>query len=222
MVTDFYQISRHRSTLFCHCSHLQLDTHLKFCMISFQWILCIFREFSTFLSSTLSVISICFSLYEDFILQSLTLHIGMRILRVTLKVGTRKWETRNGKGGNGKKVQCISFSKLLVFCYCSHQMWWASQWPSMHSLMRGHLCLTVDTKGIYATALHHGLQASSMCMFFTFGSLLAFLKVEAVDCSYFVPRSHLRLVAWMVMTHIFVSHTALLFKTACSGVGKGI
>ena len=35
----------------CHCSHIQLDMHLKFCMISFQWTLCIFyfiREFSTF------------------------------------------------------------------------------------------------------------------------------------------------------------------------------
>ena len=34
-----------------------------------------------------------------------------------------------------------------------------SHCPSMHSL-RGHLCLTVGTKG-YATALHHGLQANS-------------------------------------------------------------
>ena len=49
--TDLYQISRCSSTLY-HCSHLQLDMHLKFCVFSFQWILCIFysiREFSTFL-----------------------------------------------------------------------------------------------------------------------------------------------------------------------------
>ena len=49
---------------------------------------------------------------------------------VTQKVGTIE-EMRNGKWANGKKVHC---SKLLMFCYCSHQMWWGSQCPSMHSL----------------------------------------------------------------------------------------
>ena len=66
----------------CHCSHLQLDMHLKFCMTSFQWILCIFyfiREFSTFLPHWLWF-PFVFSLHEDFILQSQTLYIGMHSL----------------------------------------------------------------------------------------------------------------------------------------------
>ena len=38
---------------------------------------------------------------------------------------SRNEEMRNGKWemwkcGNGKKVHCISLSKLLMFCYCSH------------------------------------------------------------------------------------------------------
>ena len=40
----------------------------------------------------------------------------------------------------------------------------------------------------YARALHHSLQANSTYKFFTFGSLLAFLKSsESVNCSYLVP-----------------------------------
>ena len=105
--------------------------------------------------------------------------------KMGLKVGTRKREMRNGKWGNGKKIHYISLSKLLMFCYCSHQMWWESQCPCMHSL-RDQFCLTVGTKGVY---MQHNLQANSKYKkleFFTYGSLLAFLKfVESVNCSYF-------------------------------------
>ena len=85
-----------------------------------------------------------------------------RDYRVTLKIGTRKWEMRNGKWGNG--------SKLLTFCFCSHQ-----------GKVDVHGCThcweiifawKLARKG-YATALHHSLQANSMYKFFTFGSLLA-------------------------------------------------
>ena len=57
----------------------------------------------------------------------------------------RKWGNEEmGKWGNGQKVHCISLRKVLVFCYCRHQMWWGSHCPSMHSALREHLhCLTV-------------------------------------------------------------------------------
>ena len=64
----------------------------------------------------------------------------------------------------------------MMFCYCS-------QCPSMY-LLRDQLAPKGYT---YATALHHGLQASSTYVF-TFGHLLAFVKfVESVNCSYLVP-----------------------------------
>ena len=65
----------------------------------------------------------------------------------------------------------------------------------------------------YATALHHGLQlqASSIYLFFTFGSLLAFLKFVGCElfifCSNFIQGFILRLqssVAYIVhLSHIF-------------------
>ena len=97
-----------------------------------------------------------------------------------LKVGTRKWEIRNGKWGNGKKVatfhsaNCWCFVTVVINC------------PSLHSL-RDPLCPKVGTEGItYATALHHSLQASSMYKFFNFGGLLAFLKLNL----WIVPTLH--------------------------------
>ena len=55
----------------------------------------------------------------DLAAQTLTWGSGLRDYTscgVTLKVGTRKWEMRNGKWGNGEMG-----SKLLTFCFCSHQ-----------------------------------------------------------------------------------------------------
>ena len=72
--------------------------------------------------------------------------------RVTLKVGTRKWEMRNGK--QTADILLLQSSRESQ-CPCTHIFAWQ-----------------LAPKG-YATALHHSLQANSMYKFFTFGSLLA-------------------------------------------------
>ena len=92
---------------------------------------------------------------------------------------------------------------------------------SMQHLLRDHLCLTVAYQRsmqwhcvmVCKLALH-------MYKFFNFGSLLAFLKfVESVNCSYFVPT--LQEVIWRLLCAVAcividISHTALLFTTACT------
>ena len=70
-------------------------------------------------------------------------------------------------------------------------------------------------------ALHHGLQASSMYKFFTLAACVSFLEVcLLIHCSNFLQGAILRVlhaVACIVIDiHIFVSHTALLFTTACT------
>ena len=67
-------------------------------------------------------------------------------IQVTLKVGKRKWEIRNGKWGNKRKAHCLSTGKLVTFWYCSHQMWWEKS-MFIHVLIGDHLCLTVGTTG---------------------------------------------------------------------------
>ena len=93
-----------------------------------------------------------------------------------------KWEMR--KWGNGKKIHYISLSKLLMFCYCGHQMWWESQSPSMHSL-RDQLCLTVGTKGVCNTICKLILSIRNLSSSLT-AACYSFLEVfvESVN-SYF-------------------------------------
>ena len=82
-----------------------------------------------------------------------------------MKWEMRKWGMR--KWGNGKKVHCISLSKLLTFCYCSHQ-----GKVNVHACTHWEIIFAWQlTPKEYA--LHHGLQANSMYKFLTFGSLLA-------------------------------------------------
>ena len=95
-----------------------------------------------------------------------------------------KWEMRKWGNEEMEKWGIEMGSRLLTFASAVIK----GKSVSMYALTeRSFLPDSWHQRGMQR-ALHHGLQASSMYLFFTFGSLLPFLRfVESVDCSYFVP-----------------------------------
>ena len=68
----------------------------------------------------------------------------------------------------------------------------------------------------YATALHHGLQlqASSIYLFFTFASLLAFLKFVGCELFIFCSNFIQGFISRLQSSVAYIVHLSHIFKTA--------
>ena len=111
---------------------------------------------------------------------------------VTLKLGTRKW---GGKWEIKERRRHITF----------------------HSTNCRHFCLTVGSKGVpvqmHYTTVQLYVQASSM--YFTFGSLLAFLKF--VGCKLFILCFNF-LLGVILQFHALLCIHAYLSQARCEGL----
>ena len=103
------------------------------------------------------------------------------------KCAVKEWG--NEKWGNEEMVRkyhcanCWCFVTAVIKCDKKVNVHPCTHWEIIFAWQ-------LAPKG-YAMALHHGLQASSEYVLFTFSSWLEFLKfVESVNCLYFAPTSY--------------------------------
>ena len=128
-------------------------------------------------------------------------------------------EMRNGKWGFTidnrvvtTRLSMDSLSELLMFCYCSHQLWWRSQCPAMHSL-RHHLCLRVgksmsshtliETSSLPESWHQRGMHCITVC------------KLALCISFYFWQRVSFREVCWTCKLFILCSNLSHFEASSC-------
>ena len=123
------------------------------------------------------------------------LPLNRSVAWVTLKVGTSKWEMRNGKWENGEMGRRLRKS---ISMYSSLPDSWHKRGMQQHCIMVCKLILS-------SSSLVSFLEVYWICELFILSNFIQGVKFEISSCSN----------ACIVMgVLIFVSHTALLFKTA--------